>query len=93
MYEADPFAARKQVNERQARAAEKHAQTTVESSSGNTRKSNLPVTSEFSQAPEVRMAAALRDQVEEAVKQVCASSSFVTPVSNMTYSVGTGHVF
>ncbi|KAE9409120.1 P-loop containing nucleoside triphosphate hydrolase protein [Gymnopus androsaceus JB14] len=75
MYEADPFAARKQVNERQARAAEKHAQKTVESSSGNTRKSNLPVTSEFSQAPEVRMAAALRDQVEEAVKQGLAMYS------------------
>lgn len=75
MYDPDPFAARKQVNERQARAAERHANTSAESVSENTRKSNLPVSGEFSQAPEVRMGVALRDQVEGAVKQVCEKLS------------------
>ncbi|KAF8832013.1 hypothetical protein HHX47_DHR1000914 [Lentinula edodes] len=71
MYNADPFAARKQVDERQARAAEKRAQTVSSAESGeNSRKGAASASGEFSQAPEVRMALALRDQVEEAVKQV-----------------------
>lgn len=82
MYDPDPFAARKQVKERQARAAEKHANTSIESASENTRKSNLPVSGEFSQAPEVRMAVALRDRVEEAVKQVCQKLSCFTNSSD-----------
>ncbi|KAJ3807294.1 P-loop containing nucleoside triphosphate hydrolase protein [Lentinula aff. lateritia] len=70
MYNADPFAARKQVDERQARAAEKRAQTVSSAESGeNSRKGAVSGSGEFSQAPEVRMALALRDQVEEAVKQ------------------------
>ncbi|KAJ3922223.1 P-loop containing nucleoside triphosphate hydrolase protein [Lentinula edodes] len=70
MYNADPFAARKQVDERQARAAEKRAQTVSSAESGeNSRKGAASASGEFSQAPEVRMALALRDQVEEAVKQ------------------------
>ncbi|KAF9074920.1 P-loop containing nucleoside triphosphate hydrolase protein [Rhodocollybia butyracea] len=69
MYEADPFAARKQVEERQTRAAEKRAQTADAESGGSNHKRNAPVSNEFSQAQEVRMAVDLRDQVEEAVKQ------------------------
>ncbi|KAJ3802281.1 P-loop containing nucleoside triphosphate hydrolase protein [Lentinula aff. detonsa] len=74
MYDADPFAARKQVEERQARAAEKRAQTASNAElGGGSRQNTASASGEFSQAPEVRMAKALRDQVEEAVKQVCIS--------------------
>ncbi|KAJ3829380.1 P-loop containing nucleoside triphosphate hydrolase protein [Lentinula raphanica] len=70
MYDADPFAARKEVEERQARAAERRAQASSNAAIGHNTRANIASASgEFSQAPEVRMAKALRDQVEEAVKQ------------------------
>ncbi|KAL0581083.1 putative ATP-dependent RNA helicase ucp12 [Marasmius crinis-equi] len=64
MYEADPFAARKEVEERQARAAEKRAESTSKPGGSSSGPSN-----EFSQAPEIRMATSLREQVEDAIKQ------------------------
>ncbi|ESK92682.1 dead deah box [Moniliophthora roreri MCA 2997] len=66
MYDADPFAAKREVEERQARAAEKRAEAIA--SSSDTHKTTI-VSNEFSQAPEVRMASSLRDMVEDAIKQ------------------------
>lgn len=64
MYDADPFAARKAVDERQAKAAQKAtSQSTRVESGGQT-------SSEFSNAPEAKMAGSLRDLVEDAVKKV-----------------------
>ena len=67
MYEPDPFAARRQVEARQAKAAEKRSQSADDS---NKRHDNSPLTSEFSQEPEVRMANSLRELTEEAIKKV-----------------------
>jgi ATP-dependent RNA helicase DHX57 len=62
MYEADPFAARQEVNNRQAKAARKHESTGTNTSG--------PATAEFSQVPEVKMATSLRELVEDAIKKV-----------------------
>lgn len=68
MYEADPFSARQKVDARQAKASERSAQhdSNAESSSS---KSSGPASSEFSQAPEVRMASGLRELVEDAIRK------------------------
>ncbi|KIK70609.1 hypothetical protein GYMLUDRAFT_148068 [Collybiopsis luxurians FD-317 M1] len=78
MYDPDPFAARKKVDERQALATERRARSAANTDpAGNTRQTASSSSSEFSRAPEVRMAVALRDQVEEAVKQGLALYSEV----------------
>jgi ATP-dependent RNA helicase DHX57 len=67
MYQADPFAARKEVDERQARAAQKGRET----SDGNAVDlRSQPVSNEYSQAPEVKMASGLREMVEDTIKKV-----------------------
>jgi hypothetical protein len=68
MYDADPFAGRQEVNERQAKAALKHENTGARTSG--------PVSNEFSQIPEVKMATTLRELVEDAIKKVrmCTTS-------------------
>jgi ATP-dependent RNA helicase DHX57 len=60
MYDADPFAARRPVDERQAK---RNAEPVAE-------KQGLSVSREYEHAPEVKMSTTLRDMVEEAVKQV-----------------------
>ena len=72
MYEADPFAARKAVEERQAKVAQKQAGSSQEAggASGASQQS-----SEFSDAPEAKMAISLRDLVEDSVKKVCPPGS------------------
>ncbi|KAG7099686.1 hypothetical protein E1B28_001508 [Marasmius oreades] len=67
MYNTDPFAAKKEVEERQTCAAEKRAN--VSSTAGNTSPDSSSTLSEFSQAPEVRMATGLREFVEDAIKK------------------------
>jgi ATP-dependent RNA helicase DHX57 len=62
MYDADPFTARREVNERQATAARKHDSTGAKTSG--------PVSDPFSQIPEVKMATPLRELVEDAIKKV-----------------------
>lgn len=62
MYDADPFAARQEVNERQARATVKHENTGARQSG--------TISDEFSQIPEVKMATPLRELVENAIKKV-----------------------
>jgi len=71
MYDADPFAARKEVDERQARAAEKRAEAAADTSddSKDTRKGK-GASNEFAKALPVKMAGSLREMVEELVKQV-----------------------
>lgn len=62
MYDADPFAARQEVNERQAKAARKQE-------SAGAKTSGL-ISYEFSQTPEVKMATPLREFVEDVIKKV-----------------------
>lgn len=71
MYDADPFAARKEVDERQAKVAKKREEADENRAGGSSSSSrNQPISGEFAQAPEVRMASSLRDMVEDAVKKV-----------------------
>ncbi|KAM5535888.1 hypothetical protein V8D89_010506 [Ganoderma adspersum] len=65
MYEADPFAARKVVNERQEKAAQKKEE--ANRPEGHSRP--IQQSSEFGNAPEVKMASSLRDFIEDAVKK------------------------
>ena len=67
MYEADPFAARKAVNERQEKAAKKRE----EASHPETSIKAVQESPEFIHAPEAKMANTLRDLVEEAVVWSC----------------------
>lgn len=66
MYEADPFAARKAVEERQAIAKKKDTKSQAPDSRGVVKTSP-----EFANAPEAKMASGLRDLVEDCIKQVC----------------------
>ncbi|KAF7981091.1 hypothetical protein HWV62_34789 [Athelia sp. TMB] len=68
MYSDDPFAARKEVDDRQAKAEKKR-----EDVSKGAR--NPPTSGEYAQAPEVKMATGLRDMVEDAVKKVLLFSN------------------
>ncbi|KAG1766414.1 P-loop containing nucleoside triphosphate hydrolase protein [Suillus occidentalis] len=63
MYDADPFAARRAVDERQAKAAQNRQQ-------GNSKTSTMLGSKEFANSPEVRMSTDLRDLVEDVVKKV-----------------------
>ncbi|TBU62530.1 P-loop containing nucleoside triphosphate hydrolase protein [Dichomitus squalens] len=65
MYEADPFAARKAVNERQEKAAQKKDEFSRPEGSSKP----APQSSDFANAPEAKMASSLRDFVEDAVKK------------------------
>ncbi len=66
MFDADPFAARKAVNERQEKAVQKKEETNRPE--GHSRP--IQQSSEFANAPEVKMAGSLRDFIEDAVKKV-----------------------
>lgn len=69
MYDADPFAARRAVDERQAKAAKNRQE-------GNPKDSKTQASQEFAHAPEVRMASELRDMVEDVVKKVIEFRNF-----------------
>ena len=66
MYDADPFAARKMVQDRQEKATKKKEEAS-RPESGIKPTSHSP---EYANAPEAKMATSLRDFVEDAVKQV-----------------------
>jgi hypothetical protein len=79
MYEADPFAARKEVDQRQAQVISKRrdeanvqrpAAESVEATLRGSEPRRPVASGEFAQAPEVRMAASLRELAEDAIKQV-----------------------
>ncbi|EMD42249.1 hypothetical protein CERSUDRAFT_110776 [Gelatoporia subvermispora B] len=84
MYDADPFAARKAVEERQAAAAKKREETTKEASSSGAGGITGSTSPEFANAPEAKMASSLRDLVEDCIKKAIAanpeSSEHVSPV-------------
>ncbi|KAG1828430.1 P-loop containing nucleoside triphosphate hydrolase protein [Suillus variegatus] len=65
MYDADPFAARKAVDDRQAKAAQNRQE-------GNSKTSTMLGSKEFANSPEVRMSTELRDLVEDVVKKANA---------------------
>lgn len=66
MYEADPFTARKAVEDRQETAARRR--DAPSSSSGTAVATTSP---EFARAPEVKMASSVRENVEDSIKKVC----------------------
>lgn len=70
MYDADPFFAQKEVQKRQAKAAEKREETTASNSSSSSDIRKTTNSNEFSQFPEIRMATSLRELVEDAIKEV-----------------------
>ncbi|KAJ7170133.1 P-loop containing nucleoside triphosphate hydrolase protein [Mycena filopes] len=71
MYNADPFAARKEVEQRQAQANKKREEPTPADASSRSSepRRTAAASGEFAQAPEVKMAGALRDLAEDAIKQ------------------------
>ncbi|OCH95734.1 P-loop containing nucleoside triphosphate hydrolase protein [Obba rivulosa] len=72
MYDTDPFAARKAVEERQAAAAKKRDEAPKEGGgSGSSSSSTSP---EFVNAPEAKMASSLRDLVEDCIKKAIAAN-------------------
>ncbi|KAI0785417.1 hypothetical protein BC629DRAFT_1593889 [Irpex lacteus] len=64
MYEADPFTARKVVDERQEKAAKKR-----EEPPSGSRATVAATSPEYAQAPEVKMASSIRETVEESIKK------------------------
>ena len=66
MYEADPFSARKAVQERQEKAAKRNEDASG-SEIGAKPASHSPP--DFANVPEAKMASSLRDLVEDAVKK------------------------
>ena len=66
MYDADPFAARKAVSERQEKAAKKKEEAGSSKDKGQGGSSP-----EFANAPEAKMAGSLREIVEDSIKKVC----------------------
>lgn len=66
MYEADPFAARKVVGERQEKAAKKKE----DGGRGQGSADRGPGASDYASAPEAKMATTLRDFVEDAIKKM-----------------------
>ena len=63
MYDPDPFAARKEVAERQAKATRKREESAAVSKVSQ-------ASHQYAHQPEVKMSSELRDMVEDAVKQV-----------------------
>jgi ATP-dependent RNA helicase DHX57 len=78
MYSADPFAARKEVDERKIRAAE---QQNNNRDSGDPQR---PTSSEFARCPEVKMALVLREMVEVVVKGVSRPTNSGNDHSSLT---------
>lgn len=71
MYESDPFAARKAVDERQALAAKKKDENEPSSSRPSAAPTKESI--EFANAPEVKMASDHRDLVESSIKKVLSA--------------------
>ncbi|KAJ3569724.1 hypothetical protein NP233_g4864 [Leucocoprinus birnbaumii] len=69
MYAADPFAAWKEVKERQAKAAQKREAAVSSSDNDPSQSSSLRASGVFKDSPEVRMAVSLREVVEMAIKE------------------------
>ena len=90
MYDADPFAARRMVDERQAKAAQRREDAARPESSRSQGSSTTTPSSEFLYAPEVKMATNLRDLVESSVKKVIFSfirKAFKTILSSLSQAI------
>ncbi|KAF7307178.1 Dead deah box [Mycena indigotica] len=76
MYAADPFAAKKEVEQRQAQALKKREEPKTSTTIEQTIRGSAPrvpaPSGEFAKAPEVKMAGTLREIAEDAVKQALA---------------------
>ena len=70
MYEADPFAARKSVEDRQEKAAKKKEEIQESATRHVPRTEHNP----FDNSPEVKLSTELRELVENAIKTVLISS-------------------
>ena len=70
MYEADPFAARKSVEDRQEKAAKKKEETQQTATRPSPRTEPDP----YDNSPEVKLSTELRELVENAIKTVLISS-------------------
>jgi ATP-dependent RNA helicase DHX57 len=66
MYDADPFAAKKALEDRQAAAEAEKERERSQSPAG----APARVAKEYANAPEVRMSSRLREMFEEVVKRV-----------------------
>lgn len=75
MYESDPFAARKAVDERQASAAKRKEEKEQGSSRPSATATKESI--EFANAPEVKMASDLRELVESCIKKVASPSEIM----------------
>ncbi|KAF8971676.1 P-loop containing nucleoside triphosphate hydrolase protein [Flammula alnicola] len=85
MYEADPFLAKKMVEERQAKAAQKQQEgTSSPAANSNVHKSTSGISSDY---PEVIMATSLRELVEDAIKQGIALYPEGADASPLTLSL------
>jgi hypothetical protein len=69
MYDPDPFAAIKMVKDRQEKAAKRKEESSETGTNHAQVSSSAP--SEYTNAPEVKMANSLRDLVEDVIKKVC----------------------
>ena len=76
MYDADPFAARKAVTERQEQAARRKE----EPSDG---KGKTSTSTEFVSAPEAKMASSLRDLVEESISRILSENDNASYLLNL----------
>jgi hypothetical protein len=76
MYAADPFAALQEVKDRQAKAAQRKE---VASNPSHNSPHVSSLTGSFKHSPEVRMASSLREEVEQAIKEVstCWNAMYV----------------
>lgn len=75
MYDADPFGAKKMVEERQAKASQRRDESTSGSSDAKPNH-HLSTGSRSTDYPEVVMASSLRELVEDAIKKVNKFSVF-----------------
>jgi hypothetical protein len=88
MYNPDPFATRKEVEQCQAQAVNKRRDqfAPLESTEVNPRGTQPRPTAasgEFADAPEVKMAGALRELAEDAIKQVHFRVSLLMLISHL----------
>jgi hypothetical protein len=80
MYDADPFAARKSVTERQEKAAKKKEAKQIVGAPAPESKRDP-----FDDSPEVKLSSDLRELVENAIKMVITFNSFIRTCHSPSY--------
>jgi ATP-dependent RNA helicase DHX57 len=84
MYDADPFAAKKSVADRQEKAAKKKEEAR-QTANAPAPKSELNI---FDNSPEVKLSTELRGLVETAIKTVITLSPFIYMCLSLTLVLG-----